>query len=142
MNVETILNKKGRDVITVAPSTPIVEVTKVFAENGIGSIIVFEDGTLVGIVSERDVVRAVGKIGVSVLGQPVSEIMTSGVTTCSGSDTVNKIMGVMTTGRFRHVPVLEEGQLVGIISIGDVVSRHIADVELEADAMRSYIATG
>jgi len=142
MNVNTILNVKGRDVISVRPSTPIIDVTKVFTENRIGSIIVIDEGAVVGIVSERDVVRAVANVGPSVLDEPVSSIMTAEVITCGGSDTVDQIMSVMTARRFRHMPVIESGQLAGIISIGDVVQQRIAMVEMEASAMRSYIATG
>lgn len=142
MNVNTILNVKGRDVISVGPSTPIIDVTRVFTENRIGSIVVIDNDTVAGIVSERDVVRAVANAGPSVLDQPVSSIMTAEVITCGGSDTVDQIMSVMTARRFRHMPVIEGGQLAGIISIGDVVQQRIAMVEMEASAMRSYIATG
>ncbi len=142
MNVNTILNVKGRDVITVASNEPIDLVIKVFAKNRIGSILVLEDGALKGIVSERDVVRSIAESGSEVLNRPVSEIMTSNVISCKGSDTIHQIMEFMTSGRFRHMPVVEDGQLVGIISIGDVVQRRIEQAELEANSMRSYIATG
>ncbi len=143
MNVNTILNVKGGDVITVSTSTPILEVTKTLAKFGIGSIVVInEDGTLAGIVSERDVVRAIAHMGVDVTSDAVSEIMTENIITCDRNDSINKIMGIMTSKRFRHMPVVEEGKLKGIISIGDVVQQRIAEAELEANAMRSYIATG
>ncbi len=143
MNVNTILNVKGGDVITVSTSTPILEVTKTLAKFGIGSIVVTnEDGTLAGIVSERDVVRAITHMGVDVTNESVSEIMTENIITCDRNDSVDKIMGIMTSKRFRHMPVVEEGKLKGIISIGDVVQQRIAEAELEANAMRSYIATG
>lgn len=143
MNVNTILNVKGGDVVTVSTSTPILEVTKTLAKFGIGSIVVTnEDGTLAGIVSERDVVRAIAHMGVDVTNEPVSEIMTENIVTCDRNDSVDKIMGIMTSKRFRHMPVVEEGKLKGIVSIGDVVQQRIAEAELEANAMRSYIATG
>ena len=143
MNVNTILNVKGGDVVTVLASTPILEVTKTLAKFGIGSIVVTnEDGTLAGIVSERDVVRAIAHMGVDVTNEPVSEIMTENIVTCDRNDSVDKIMGIMTSKRFRHMPVVEEGKLKGIVSIGDVVQQRIAEAELEANAMRSYIATG
>ncbi len=143
MNVNTILNVKGGDVITVSTSTPILEVTKTLAKFGIGSIVVTkEDGTLAGIVSERDVVRAIAHMGIDVTNEPVSEIMTENIITCDRNDSINKIMGIMTSKRFRHMPVVEEGELKGIVSIGDVVQQRIAEAELEANAMRSYIATG
>jgi len=143
MNVNTILNVKGGDVITVSTSTPILEVTKTLAKFGIGSIVVTnDDGTLAGIVSERDVVRAIAHMGVDVTNDAVSEIMTENIITCDRNDSINKIMGIMTSKRFRHMPVVEEGKLKGIISIGDVVQQRIAEAELEANAMRSYIATG
>ena len=143
MTVNTILNLKGGDVITVSTSTPILEVTKTLAKFGIGSIVVTnEDGTLAGIVSERDVVRAIAHMGVDVTNESVSEIMTENIITCDRNDSVGKIMGIMTSKRFRHMPVVEEGKLKGIISIGDVVQQRIAEAELEANAMRSYIATG
>lgn len=143
MNVNTILNVKGGDVVTVLISTPILEVTKTLAKFGIGSIVVTnEDGTLAGIVSERDVVRAIAHMGVDVTNEAVSEIMTENIITCERDDSINKIMGIMTSKRFRHMPVVEQGKLEGIISIGDVVQQRIAEAELEANAMRSYIATG
>ncbi len=142
MNVNTILNLKGRNVITAKPTDLVADLTKIFAENKIGSILIVEDGAVKGIVSERDVVRAIGHRGAEILRLPVSRIMTKDVITCQGDDTINQLMGVMTQGRFRHVPVIDQGQLVGIISIGDVVQQRIAETELEASAMRSYIATG
>lgn len=142
MNVNTILHVKGRDVISVSPDTPILDLTKIFTEKKIGSIVVLRDGALAGIVSERDVVRAIAAKGADVLNETVESIMTANVTTCTGGDTIDHIMTVMTSGRFRHVPVIENGALAGIVSIGDVVQQRIAAVEMEANAMRSYIATG
>lgn len=142
MNVNAILNLKGRDVISVLPSTLVEDLTKVFAKHSIGSILVIEDNRVLGIVSERDVVREIGHRGAEILSKPVDRIMTKNVTTCQSSDTIDHLMSVMTSGRFRHVPVVEDGELLGIVSIGDVVQQRIAEAELEASAMRSYIATG
>jgi len=142
MNVNTILNLKGRDIVSASPSDLIGDLTKTFAEKKIGSILILKDGAVKGIVSERDVVKAIGQRGAEILHQPASRIMTKNVISCQGSDTIDKIMGVMTSGRFRHVPVVENDQLIGIISIGDVVQQRIAEAELEASSMRSYIATG
>jgi len=142
MNVNTILNLKGRDIVSASPSDLIGDLTKTFAEKKIGSILILKDGAVKGIVSERDVVKAIGQRGAEILHQPASRIMTKNVISCQGSDTIDMIMGVMTSGRFRHVPVVENDQLIGIISIGDVVQQRIAEAELEASSMRSYIATG
>ena len=143
MNVNTILNLKGGDVVTVTTSTSIVDVTKTLAKFGIGSIVVTNDDvSLAGIVSELAVVRAIAHMGADVTSEPVSEIMTENIITCQRNDSIDKIMGLMTSKRFRHMPVVEEGKLKGIISIGDVVQQRIAEAELEASAMRSYIATG
>ncbi len=143
MNVNTILNVKGSDVITVSRSTPILEVTQTLSKYGIGSIVVLnDDGSVAGIVSERDVVRALAHMGGDVVNEPVAGIMTESVISCDRQDSIDKIMGIMTTKRFRHMPVIVDGKLEGIISIGDVVQQRIAAVELEASAMRSYIATG
>lgn len=143
MNVNTILNLKGGDVVTILSDVPLLDVTQKLAKHGIGSIVVVGDeGEVIGIVSERDIVRAVAHMGTDVLDGPVSSVMTENVITCSKKDSVNKIMGVMTNKRFRHLPVVEDGRLAGIISIGDVVQQRIAEAELEATAMREYITTG
>jgi len=143
MNVNTILNLKGPDVITVSPEATVLEVTQQLAKHRIGSIVITKsDDTVAGIVSERDVVRAIAHLGPDTLNGPVSAIMTEDVITCSRRDTVDALMNVMTTQRFRHLPVVDEGSLIGIISIGDVVQQRIAEAELEASAMREYIATG
>lgn len=142
MNVNSILNVKGRHVITVTSNVLINEVINCFATHKIGSIVVLDNGVISGIVSERDVVRSIAEKGADILSQPVSAIMTTGVKSCGGADSVHSIMEFMTSGRFRHMPVVEEGELVGIISIGDVVQYRIAEAEMEANSMRSYIATG
>ena len=142
MTVAAILADKGREVITVRPTTAVVEAVEVLARHKIGAVVVIDDSeTPVGIFSERDVVRALGKYGADALGLAVSTVMTGKVLTCSESDTIDQVMGQMTHGRFRHLPVLLDERLVGIVSIGDVVKRRIEDVEREAEHMRTYIAT-
>ncbi|MGI9407218.1 MAG: CBS domain-containing protein [Hyphomicrobiaceae bacterium] len=143
MNVSAMLSGKGPDVITVSPESLVLEVTRVLAEKKIGSVVVLDDnGVIRGIVSERDIVRRIAADGSGALEAPVSTVMTCEVVTCRREDTINHIMEEMTRGRFRHVPVVDQGQLVGIVSIGDVVKHRIAEAELEASAMREYIATG
>ena len=119
------------------------EIIKTLVAQKIGAIVVTtSDGQVSGIVSERDVVRAVSEEGGSALSEPVSRFMTKRVVTCTKDDTVAELMSSMTAGRFRHLPVVEDGRLAGIISIGDVVKERIAEAEHEAQAMREYIATG
>ncbi len=143
MNVAALLSDKGSDVVTVAPEHVLQDATRLLAERKIGCIVVLDDsGAVRGIVSERDVVRKLASEGAAALDVPVSSIMTSTVVTCRRDDTINHIMEEMTRGRFRHVPVVEDGRLIGIVSIGDVVKNRIAEAELEASAMRAYIATG
>ena len=113
------------------------------AKHGIGCIVIVgDDDKVAGIVSERDVVRAIAHMGSDILNGSVSQIMTDNVVTCSRKDTVDSLMTIMTQRRFRHLPVVDDGSLGGIISIGDVVQQRIAEAELEASAMREYIATG
>ena len=143
MNVEKILDQKGRKVTTADDGVSLGEIVKSLANQKIGAIVVTtSDGQVVGIVSERDIVRAVSEEGGSALSEPVGRFMTKRVVTCVKEDTVAELMSSMTAGRFRHLPVVEDGRLAGIISIGDVVKERIAEAEQEAQAMREYIATG
>jgi len=143
MNVATILSDKGSKVVTASPDDTLLEIARTLRQHSIGCIVVSKDqGKIAGIVSERDLVRAVAELGPDVLSTPVSGHMTRKVFTCHKSDTINTIMTAMTDGRFRHMPVIENDRLIGVISIGDVVRLRIAEAELEASAMRSYIATG
>ena len=140
MTVARILADKGRDVTTTTAATSISDAVSLLAEHKIGALVVLDiAGKIAGIVSERDVVRAmaVGKD----LTQPLSAIMTRDVITCVESETINDVMTRMTLGRFRHLPVVDNGKLIGIVSIGDVVRARIEDVEREAEEMRAYIAT-
>lgn len=140
MHVAAILKEKGRAVETVTDAVTLAEVARRLANHRIGAVVV--RGTrseIVGIVSERDIVHAIADRGATVLEWPVSRIMTRDVVTAREADTVDEIMIRMTESRFRHLPVVEDGKLVGIVSIGDVVKRRVAEVELEASAMRDYI---
>lgn len=143
MNVEKILEQKGRQVTTADAETSLDDIVKTLVTQKIGAIVVTtSDGQVAGIVSERDVVRAISGGGGAILSEPVSQFMTKRVVTCAKEDTVSELMSSMTAGRFRHLPVVEDGRLAGIISIGDVVKERIAEAEQEAQAMREYIATG
>ena len=142
MIVAMILEQKGRNVVTMGAKATIGEAVSELANNRIGAIVVVEDvDVIVGIISERDIVRAVANSGPEVLAAPVGSIMTSEVMTCEDSETINDVMARMTRGRFRHLPVEKEGHLTGIISIGDVVKARIEEVEREAEEMRAYIST-
>ena len=143
MRVSSILSSKGSTVATTAPTAPLVEAINELRLRGVGALVVSGDGRHIdGIVSERDIVRGIGEKGIDILRRPVSDLMTKNVVTCSEQHSLDEMMGVMTQGRFRHVPVVVDGKLAGIISIGDVVKHHIAAVQLEVTAMREYLATG
>ncbi len=140
MHVAAILKDKGRAVETVVGDVTLAEVVRRMTAKRIGAVVVTAPGTaVVGIVSERDVVRMVAQHGAAALTRTAAEVMTRNVVTCRETDTVVELMSRMTQGRFRHLPVVEGGQLAGIISIGDVVKHRVAEVELEASAMRDYI---
>jgi CBS domain-containing protein len=142
MIVQRILSEKGRDVVTITANRSIKDAVAELGARRIGALVVVEGGDrIVGIVSERDIVRAIARSGPAILNDVVGTIMTREVMTCSESDAIIKVMGRMTHGRFRHLPVIAGGRLAGIVSIGDVVKARIEEVEREADDMRSYIAT-
>jgi CBS domain-containing protein len=141
MNVAAILRQKGRAVTTAAPTTTLLEIAAKLAAKRIGAIVVVgPQGEVAGIISERDIIRALAAYGPECLTSSVAEAMTKDVVTCQETDTLDELMAMMTARRFRHLPVLTDGALVGIISIGDVVKHHVAEVEMEATAMRDYIA--
>jgi CBS domain-containing protein len=140
--VGQILKSKGRGVVTAAPDDDLQEIALRLASRKIGAIIVLDNGHLAGIISERDLIRLISEHGAKALAMPAKDAMTRDVISCTRNCTIEEIMEKMTKGRFRHVPVIEEGALVGIISIGDVVKHHTAEVELEVTAMRDYLATG
>jgi CBS domain-containing protein len=142
MNVARILAEKGRDVLTTQPHRTLKEVATQLASKGVGAVIVSDAAhAVLGIISERDIVRAIGAGSASALEEPVSRYMTAKVTTVGESTTIDEAMAVMSNGRFRHLPVVESGRLVGIVSIGDIVKRHVNEIDSERRALRDYIAT-
>jgi CBS domain-containing protein len=141
MNVAAILRQKGRAVTTASPAATLLEIANKLAAKRIGSVVVVgARGEVAGIVSERDIIRELANRGPDCLARPVEATMTRQVVTCAETDTLDELMAMMTARRFRHLPVVTDGALVGIVSIGDVVKHHVAEVEMEATAMRDYIA--
>jgi CBS domain-containing protein len=142
MTVNDILLHKGSQVITIEPTAPLAAAVQTLAQRRIGALLVTgADHRIVGIISERDVVRVLDEKGTGVLGRPVAEAMTRRVVTCDRNDTIAEIMERMTDGKFRHVPVIDRGRLAGIVSIGDVVKARLSELEHEQDALREYIRT-
>jgi CBS domain-containing protein len=129
--------------MTARPNDTIQEIALRLSHRKIGAIVIVGDnGKVDGIISERDIIRLIAEHGTQALSIPASKGMTRNVVSCSGTNTIEEIMEMMTKGRFRHLPVIEDDALVGIVSIGDVVKHHISEVELEVTAMRGYLATG
>ena len=142
MNVKTILSAKGTDVVSIEPTATLATAVNTLSQHRIGALVVLgPDHRVIGILSERDIVRALAQQGADVLTQPLAQVMTRKVATCTQVDTVGMIMEQMTSGKFRHVPVVEEDALVGIISIGDVVKHRLWEMEQESTALRDYIQT-
>jgi CBS domain-containing protein len=138
--VKTILSEKGSEVVTISPTATLDDAIATLAQRRIGALVVLgADQRVIGILSERDIIRVLGERGAGALKEPLAQTMTRVVVTCGEADAVSVVMEQMTHGRFRHVPVVEQDRLIGIISIGDVVKHHIAEVEMEATAMREYI---
>ena len=143
MFVDTILRKKGDTVVTVQPDCVVANAAQILNDNRIGAALVrSETGEIVGIISERDIVRGVAVNQENCLRMTVEELMTRPVISCSPTDSVDKIMEMMTARRIRHLPVMENDELLGIISIGDVVKSRISQIESESEALRQYIAAG
>jgi CBS domain-containing protein len=141
MNVHTILRGKGKSVVTIHPDATIERAVAVLRLRGIGALVVSDDGEKVaGILSERDIVDALGQYGADLLAVSVSEVMTCPVVTCEPEDSVADLMAEMTNRRIRHFPVVENGRLIGIVSIGDLVKSRLDEIEYEAHSMRSFIA--
>ena len=141
MFVSDILKAKGGSVVSVTSEQPVNEALALLAKHRIGAVLVVDPGGgIAGILSERDLVRAMHRIGKSVFDKRVGDLMTTPVVTCSPKDPVGAIEGMMTAQRFRHVPVLQDGKLIGLVSIGDVVKARIEEAEAELDALRRYIA--
>lgn len=140
MNVERMLSVKGRDVLTIQPSATVADAADVLTDNRIGALVVSPDGVSVaGILSERDIVHGLTNHGVRLLQMPVADVMTTKVRICTPDDTSGEIMALMTESRFRHLPVMQDGKLCGIISIGDVVKSRLDEILSESEQMRNYI---
>ena len=143
MTVAHILAIKGREVVTAPQESTIADIAAVLAVRGIGAAVVTDAARRVlGIISERDVVRAIASGGAAAMAHPASDYMTRKVTLGFDEMTVTEAMAHMTSGRFRHLPVVNDGALAGIVSIGDIVKHRLAEIETESRAMREYIATG
>jgi CBS domain-containing protein len=137
MDVQGILRAKGARVVTIKPDATVADLVRGLRDEQIGAMVVSDDGERInGIVSERDVVRALAEVGERAVGQRVADIMTNTVTTCSPTDSVKSLMELMTRHRFRHVPVVENGRLVGIVSIGDVVKSRLDEIATESSVLR------
>ena len=141
MTVQAILDSKGHDILSVSADATLKDAVKILSERRIGAVLVMKSGRIEGILSERDIVRVLGQRGAAVLDEPVSETMTRKVVTCRQADTAAAIMEKMTIGKFRHLPVVENDKVVGLISIGDVVKFRVREYEHEQDALREYIKT-
>ncbi|HZK92308.1 MAG TPA: CBS domain-containing protein [Stellaceae bacterium] len=141
MNVLTILRNKGRSVVTIHPDATVERAIAVLRLRGIGALVVSEDGAnVLGLLSERDIVEAMGRYGSDLMHIGVSEVMSCPVVTCAPDDGVAELMAEMTNRRMRHFPVVSEGRLCGIVSIGDLVKSRLDEIEYEAHSMRSFIA--
>jgi CBS domain-containing protein len=142
MTVKAILSAKGGNVVTIEPNTNVLIAAKLLAERRIGALVVTgPDHRVVGIVSERDIVQRLAAQGPAALELPLTEVMTRKVMTCTPADTISSVMERMTEGKFRHLPVVEQGRLTGIVSIGDVVKHRLHEMEREQSALRDYIQT-
>jgi len=142
MTVATILAAKGHDVVTIEPSASLAAAARLLAEKRIGAVLILgADRRIAGILSERDIVRVIAEHGADVLNEPVSVAMTRKVSTCNETELVSKIMERMSAGKFRHMPVVDQGQPVGMISIGDVVKHRLQAMEQDSVAMHDYILT-
>ena len=141
MTVRAILDSKGHHIQSVEPEVKLSVAIKMLGERKIGAVLVMSQGRVEGILSERDIVRVLGERGARVLDEPVSAVMTRKVVSCRQSDTVASIMEMMTIGKFRHLPVVDEGMVVGLISIGDIVKWRVREFESEQEALRDYIKT-
>jgi len=143
MTVKAILESKGNNVVTIEPTASLAAAVKILADRRIGTLVILgADRRVVGIVSERDVVRHLHTHGASALSRPISKIMTATVATCRKSDTVDSVSVLMTKNRVRHVPVLDGKKLIGIVSIGDVVKTRMEELEAEQQQLQSYITQG
>lgn len=143
MTVQRILDFKGTDVPTITPDSTIVDAIARLEAEDLGALVVSSNGhTVDGIISERDVVRGLRQFGVDAMTRKVADLMTSNVLTCNRTDRVAGVMAMMDLNRIRHVPVIDDGQLTGMVSIRDIIKLRLDEVQAEADAMRSYIGHG
>ncbi len=138
--VQHLLDNKGRDIISISPDASVLDAIKLMADKGIGALVVIDGGDLRGIVTERDYARKVIIKGRASDTTPVADIMTADVITASSQQTVNECMEMMTSKRCRHLPVVDDGELVGMISIGDLVQAIIADQQEEIEQLEHYIS--
>jgi len=142
MTVKAILSNKGRNVITTEPAATLESGIRILAEREIGTLVVLDlQQRVIGVLSERDIVRALAERGASALIEPLARVMTRKVSTCTESETVKSIMKQMTACKLRHVPVVEQERLVGIVSIGDVVKHTLMEMRNESEALHDYIQT-
>ena len=138
--VSSVLKHKGHEVVTVTPDQTVARVVRLLAQNRIGALpVINPDGRLIGIISERDIIRGMAEHADAVFALPAERLMTREVRTCSSEDQLVDLMEVMTLQRFRHLPVIENGALHGIVSIGDVVKQRLEEVQTEAEQLRNYI---
>ncbi|MEV0466904.1 CBS domain-containing protein [Nocardia tengchongensis] len=140
MRISEILRRKGSEVVTIAPDATVRELLDTLAVNNVGAVIVSTDGVaMTGIVSERDIVRSLHREGAALLDAPVATIMTAAIHTCSPDDRVETLNATMTEHRIRHLPVIRDGHMIGIVSIGDVVKSQISELETERDSLVRYL---
>jgi CBS domain-containing protein len=142
MTIESILRRKGADVTTIAPEASIKSAADWLCAKNIGALVVTSEGAVLGLLSEREIVQAFARHGETAGSMTVKEIMRYGVTTVSPDESVNRVMNLMTRHRVRHMPVLRDGKLVGIVSIGDVVKHRLEDLELETNVLRDVYYAG
>ena len=142
MNVKAILAAKGGDIVSIEPTADLAAAAKLLSAHSIGAVLIRgAGGRLAGILSERDIVRAIAEQGAAALVSSVGQVMTRNVATCGEEDSIARIMERMTEGKFRHMPVLAKGEPIGLVSIGDVVKQRVGEIEQESEAMRDYIRT-
>lgn len=142
MRIADVLKNKGAGVLTVGPDMTVADLLDSLVTRNVGAMVVVTEGEPIGIVSERDVVRRLHEFGADLLGRPVSDIMTSQIITCTPADELDSLSALMTTNRVRHVPVLENGHLSGIVSIGDVVKTRMEELEAQHEHLEAYITQG
>ncbi len=141
MNASQILARKGNDIISAESGMKTSDVVALLAERRIGAVPIMKDGQLVGMLSERDIMRGIAISGAKILDDSVDGLMTKSVHSCAPDDSVDALLAVMTDRKIRHLPVLDGGKMVGMISIGDVVKEKISESEREAEALKHYIAS-